>query len=108
MSGARLWVILGVGMALAGCLMLVAAQQTLDNRLSAMEERIVARIGERFDEVDRRLVEAQVREQERFAEVYRRFDDVDRRLGEVNRRLGEIHNRFDQVDGFFEVFRQAE
>ena len=119
MSGARLWVVLGVGMALAGCLMLVAAQQGLDNRLSAMEERIIARIGERFDEVDRRFVEAEVREterfaeaqdreQERFADVYRRFDDVDRRLGEVNRRLGDIDDRLDQVDGFFELSRQAE
>ena len=53
MSDARLWVILGLGMALAGCLMQVAAQPGLDNRLSAMEERIVARIGERFDEVFR-------------------------------------------------------
>ena len=83
MSGARLWVVLGVAMALAGCLMLVAAQQGLDNRLSAMEERIVARIGERFVEVDRRL-------------------------GEVNQRPGDIDNRLDRMEGFFEVFRQAE
>ena len=89
-------------------------QEFLIEQLSAMEQRLDAKIDSKIDSAtlsfkeytDSRFSQLKIQMTEGFEKVEKRFEQVDKRFEQIDKRFEQIDKRFEQIDKRFDVLEK--
>ena len=82
---------------------------SLDKRTELIAQDLIAvrrEMTERFEQVERQMVEGRETMLLRFEQMDQRFEQVNQQFGQVNQRFEQVDQRFEQVNQQFEQVNQ--